>query len=150
MKDKIYAKGFALVALLAAGIAGLAGVSGCKPGSDTAEDTATQHIGTFVNRTGQNATDLDLEFDVEGVEYDGAKKNPMDKWEPDKDNKKIIRLDGKVNIGGSAFGQKFKRKDGEFNIKHWWWTQIDPETKEHKQIGNKMDGPPAGEDGEWK
>lgn len=147
MKNKIEMK---FAALLMLQVAVVVGLLGCQAKPEKADEPSAQHIGSFHNGTGVQATDLDIEFDVEGVEYDGAKKNPMDKWEYDKDNKKIVKLDGNVNIGNSAFGQKFKRKDGEFKIVSWWWTQIDPETKAHKQLGGKHDGPPTGEDGEWK
>lgn len=120
---------------------------------DDAPVVAGLHKGTFTNKTGEQAKDLHVVFDKEGVTFDPeSSRTKMVAHDPvSKDGKTEIDLDGDINTGGSAFRQVFRRKDGEFKVEKWWWTtKVDGKSS---KLGGEHLGAPGSEDtgdGAWE
>jgi hypothetical protein len=109
------------------------------------------HTGAFRNQEGQNATDLHITFDTEGVAVvpTGA-RGEFPNSETDAQDPKQINLSGGTVLGGlteSFVRAKFQKASGDFKIVSWYWTTIDSETGEHRRLGNVKQGRPSKDDG---
>jgi hypothetical protein len=109
------------------------------------------HKGTFSNKTGQDAQDLHIVFDKEGVVYDaGESRTKLTSRAVNQNGKTTIDLDGSIPDASNALGQVFKRENGDFNVEKWWWTI--KEGGQSVMIGVEHTGPPGNADqsGAWE